>query len=533
MLTRRRFLEAGAATVLAPGALALLAAPVRAAAAFRDGRFAEGVMSGDPGARGITLWTRLRDVERSGTVRLEVARDPGFDRLVAHAAVRTGPGADGAVKARVLGLDPYEQYFYRFETRTTHSAVGRFRTAPPAGSRQPLRFAFWACQDFTHGYYNAHAAMLREDLDFALCLGDYIYAETGHSVAGGTGVRDDGIGSPGYGRVTAMATTLEDYRAKYALYRSDATLRALHQRVPLVAIWDDHEVQNDYAGGVSTGGLPPEHAYSVARRSAAYRAWTESMPTVTRGAAGRRVYRRLRFGRLVDLFLLDVRQYRNDQPCGDRVRPACAGLDRPRALLGRRQMTWLKSGLVGSDAAWKAVAGGVTMMDTRLAGDAYLRFDSWQGYPGEREELLRHVARRRIDDVVFLSGDLHAFVAGDVWPAGSARGVAPEFVCGSVTSSNPGETTVRLGDGVGAPGDDAAPRTDPAVIAALRDLNPWIEGMDLDHHGFGVVRASSRRLDISFRRVETIKQRSAATLSEGSLRWRVLRGQRSLVTSTR
>ena len=143
-----------------------------------SGAFAEGVASGDPGARAMTLWTRVGGVEQRGGVRLEVARDKGFRHVVAREKITTGPELAGSVKARVTGLKPYEEYFYRFETKRTESAVGRFRTAPPADSRQPLTFGFFSCQDYTHGFYNAHDVMAREDLDFVVCLGDYIYAET-------------------------------------------------------------------------------------------------------------------------------------------------------------------------------------------------------------------------------------------------------------------------------------------------------------------------------------------------------------------
>ena len=236
MQSRRQFLlRAGAASaaILAPQAVRL--APAGAAKprpVLGSGKFAEGVASGDPGAHAMTLWTRVGGVEQRGGVRLEVARDKGFRHVVAHEKITTGPELAGSVKARVTGLDPYEEYFYRFETKRTESAVGRFRTAPPADSRQPLTFAFFSCQDYTHGFYNAHDVMAREDLDFVVCLGDYIYAETYHTLAGGTAVRDDPIGRPGYSaEVTRMAVTLEDYRAKYGLYRRDASLRKLHQQV--------------------------------------------------------------------------------------------------------------------------------------------------------------------------------------------------------------------------------------------------------------------------------------------------------------
>src|SRR5918995_1647376 len=189
MQSRRQFLArsgAAGAAVLAPQALMSGLASAKAAPLLKAGKFSEGVASGDPGPRAITLWTRVAELEQKGSVRLEVARDKAFDRVVARELIGTGPGSGGSVKARVTGLKPYEQYFYRFETRNGESQVGRFRTAPPADSRQELTFAFFSCQDYTHGFYNAHDVMAREDLDFVVCLGDYIYAETYHTRAGGT-----------------------------------------------------------------------------------------------------------------------------------------------------------------------------------------------------------------------------------------------------------------------------------------------------------------------------------------------------------
>src|ERR687898_2849290 len=441
MQSRRQFLArsgAAGAAVLAPQALMSDLASAKAAPLLRSGRFSEGVASGDPAPRAITLWTRLAELEEKGSFRLEVARDRDFRRLVARDRIGTSPAGGGSVKARVTGLAPYEQYFYRFETRDGVSQVGRFRTAPPADSRQELTFGFFSCQDFTHGFYNAHELMAREDIDFSVCLGDYVYAESYHTVAGGTGVRDDPTGGEGYGSIPRAAYSLEDYRDKYALYRSDKALRKLHAQAPMVVVWDDHEVQNNYAGGDPGGGLPAEERYSRARREAGYKAWAESMPTYF----GRRdrIYRRLKFGRTLDLIMLDQRRYRDDQPCDDAVVPGCAELPQPRDLLGRAQMDWAKRQLSSSKAAWKVVGNEVMMMPAKVLGNSYYTFDSWQGYPGEREELLAHIADEQIDDVVFVTGDIHTFIAGDVRrDMGQGETVALEFVGGSITSQSLGE----------------------------------------------------------------------------------------------
>ncbi len=530
MLSRRQFLArsgAAGAVVLAPQALLPDLASARKAPLLGSGKFAEGIASGDPAPHGVTLWTRIADLERKGAVRLEVARDKGFRRVIASTRIGTGPNRGGSVKARITGLRPYEQYFYRFETKTSQSEVGRFRTAPPADSNQALTFAFFSCQDWTHGFYNSHEVMADEDLDFVVCLGDYIYAETYHTLAGGTGVRDDTIGSPGYGRIPLMATTLEHYREKYALYRRDRSLRKVHAKAPMIVVWDDHEVQDNYAGRAPGGGLPPEQLYSAERQSAGYRAWFESMPTYS----GRRdrIYRRLRFGKTMDLILLDQRRYRGDQPCGDETVPPCPELQQPRDLLGGRQMAWVKRQLESSNAAWKVIGNEVMMMPAKVTGGAYAEYDSWHGYPTEREELLSHVKSKRIDDVVFITGDIHTFIAGDVRTQnGDGETVALEFVGGGVTSQNFGETDLPIGGGQILKGNDANPNTDQGIIDALRGINPWVDQADFDHHGFGLVKVSRKGFDVSLKRVSTIKSKSTSTEPDGPFHYRVERGQKSV-----
>jgi alkaline phosphatase D len=323
------------------------------------------------------------------------------------------------------------------------------------------------------------------------------------------------------------AVTLADYRAKYALYRSDAALRAVHARFPMIAISDDHEVQDNYAGAAPGGGLAPGKHYSAARRAAADRAFTELMPFFGRGP-GRRRFRVLRSGP-VQLLMIDQRTYRADQPCGDAVVPACAEWQQPRDFLGRTQMGFLKQELARSDAPWKVIGNETTMMPTKVLGDAYFTYDNWQGYPGEREELLQHIRRERIDDVVFITGDIHTFITGDVRTRmGEGETVAPEFVSGSITSIGLGESDLPAGGGVVIPGNDASPHTDPAVIDQLRAINPWVDQADFDHHGYGVAEADRRSFDVTMRRLRTIKRRSRATLPERGWRYSVARGQRSI-----
>jgi alkaline phosphatase D len=538
MQTRRQFVvRAGtvaASAILSPSALAAGLGSARPAALARGGRFSEGVMSGEPTPRAITLWTRLADAEGKVSLDLEVATDKSFRHVVAHKRLPTSGAVNHNVKTRITGLKAHKQYYYRFATATKDGPVGRFRTALPADSLQPVRFAFWSCQDYTHGYYNAHEAMAREDLDFVVCLGDYIYDETYHTVKDGTGVRDDKVGraqqasgQAGVNYVRA-AETLDQYREKYSLYRSDESLRKVQARFPTVMLWDDHEVQDNYAGGAPDGGLPPEHHYARRRQAAAYKAFFETMPYSP--PKPDRIYRRLAFGRTVDLIVMDQRQYRADQPCDDATGvPACADYDQPRDLLGRTQMNWVKSQLSASKAAWKVMANEVTIMPTRVLGGAFFGFDSWDGYPQEREELLAHIHNQQIKDVVFVTGDIHTFIAGDVrTAAGTGDPTAIEFVGGSVTSSGLGETDLPAGGGVIIKGNDKSPHTDPSIIDALKGINPWVDQADFDHHGYGKVVATKDSFDCEMVRLQTIKKKSTAKLPSTGMHYRVARGQQSI-----
>jgi alkaline phosphatase D len=192
-------------------------------------------------------------------------------------------------------------------------------------------------------------------------------------------------------------------------------------------------------------------------------------------------------------------------------------------------MDWLKKRLSSSKATWKVIGSQTMLMPAKVTGGAFFEFDSWQGYPQEREELLQHIKTKGIDDVVFITGDIHLFLAGDVRTnMGDGESVAVEFVGGSITSTNFGEMNVPAGGGVVIPGNDANPHTDPGIINALRSINPWIDQADFDHHGYALVTASRSAFDCTLRRVETIKQRSRKVLTSNGYRYRLARGQKSI-----
>ncbi|MEA2282874.1 MAG: alkaline phosphatase [Solirubrobacteraceae bacterium] len=514
--------------VLFPAQAAAQRPPHRPIRRFGAAQFPQGVLSGDPTTDGITLVTFLGGVQGFGTVRLEIARDPGFRRLITTQDVPTGPATGFSVKVRATGLEPRTRYWYRFETRHSHSPVGRFQTALPADSHETVRFACFSCANFAHGFYNAYDAMAREDLDFVVSLGDYIYAEARHSLATGGAVRDDLVGSESMRQgVLREAITLADYRAKYALYRSDPALRRMHAAFPTIAIWDDHELENNYAGRPADGGLGQRYQYSAARRAASYQAFFEAMPVEPRGRS--RIYRSLRHGRAVELAVLDERQYRADQPCGGRRVQACASWGRTRPFLGRRQLDWAVDTVTGSTATWKVIGTQSMTMPVLLAEGRYGGFDSWQGYPVEREELLSRIAGSGTRDVVFMAGDAHIFLAGDVRrQMGAGESVAVEFVAGSISSGGMGEGGVDLGDGHVFAGDDQNPHSTPEVLPVLRGYNPWIQQGDIDHHGYVSVTATPKTFDVEMRRMATVKRPSRIVLPSDGYRWTLHRGETSL-----
>ena len=498
-LSRRQFLArsgaAGAALVLAPDALA-------APKLLRGGEFASGVISGDPTARGITLWTRVDGVGGTGGVKLEVARDKGFDKVVARKTLTAKASTDHTVKARITGLKPHERYYYRFETKGEDSPVGRFQTALPKDSKETVRFAFFSCQEYSFGYFNAHELLAREDVDFVVNLGDYIYSDI--ALGAPIGVRDPKfVLSRGF-----SAVTKDEYRDRYKVYRTDAALRKMHSRFPMISLWDDHEVQNDYAGADPAGGAVSGDPYSTQRRNTAYDVFFEQMPTFPVRRGSRRLYHSANFGRHVDLFVLDERQYRAAQPFGNGRTPAGPELGAPRALLGKQQLDFARGGIRRSKATWKVIANQVVMMPIKLDDQTFDAWDAWQGYPVEREALLKTI--EGVEDVVFVTGDYHAFIAGDVRTA-EGKTVAAEFVGGSISSSTEPEVNaiVRV-PGWGTPDAPAIP---PEELARRVAANPWYSELDYLHHGYVVCEASKSSFKATFKKLKTVRRKSTSLAS--------------------
>ena len=442
--SRRSFL-AGSASFAAAALLsnrALGAATM--APAFASYPFTLGVASGDPAPDGVVLWTRLAPRPRepgggmpAGPVEVDwqVAEDEAMTRVVQRGTATAVAAWAHSVHVEVAGLRPDRWYWYRFKAGGEVSPIGRTRTMPPAGAAaERLRFAFASCQKYETGHYTAYEHMAREDLDLVVHLGDYIY-EKGD---GNGAVRPHG---------TPEIFTVDDYRARYAVYKSDPHLQAAHAMAPWIVTWDDHEVSNNYAASI------PEHpermnpADFLRRRAAGYQAYYEHMPlrrSALPSGPDMLLYRRLEFGRLASFHVLDTRQYRTDQPQGDGLKPVSPLLlDEKGTILGEKQRTWLTDGLDRSTAGWNILAQQVMMarIDSQPGPDTLTSMDKWGGYEFERRRMLRHFRDRRVANPVVITGDIHCNWANELTADFDAREAPPvgvEFVGTSISSGGNG-----------------------------------------------------------------------------------------------
>ncbi|WP_072738265.1 alkaline phosphatase D family protein [Rhodococcus triatomae] len=508
-VTRRGFLRTAAVVT---GTSVALSVP-GVARAEAGAMFRHGVASGDPLPDGVVLWTRVTpsaDAEpgsgrgESVPVQWSIARDAGFAQMVASGSVVTDASRDHTVKVDVAGLAPATDYHYRFSVAGEHSPVGRTRTAPAADADPGrLRFGVVSCSNWEAGFFGAYRHLaLRGDLDAIVHLGDYIYEYPQGEYTGRSGaVR---LHEPAHEIVT-----LADYRIRHAQYKTDPDLLALHARLPWIATWDDHESANDaYVDGAENHDPATEGDWHT-RRAAAMQAYLEWMPVrAGGGASDARLYRRLRFGTLAELSMLDLRTYRDAQ-----VSPVAEwrGVDDPaRSITGEAQMQWLTSGVTTSSAQWTLVGNPVmiapllippldpdsTRALTELLGvpasGVPVNVDQWDGYQADRRRLFESLAATG-RDTVFLTGDIHTSWSADLplepahYPAGPTVGT--EMVVPSVTSNNFDEIL------------HTPPRTTSVAIeAALQGVNRHLTYVELDSHGFGVfeVTAEAAQMDWYF-----------------------------------
>jgi alkaline phosphatase D len=459
--SRRRFLLASSLAT----AVGALPAWARADESLAHNPFTLGVASGDPQPDNILIWTRLTaPLDYLGgdiapdlpplTVHWQVAHDEQFRQIVAQGEAIARAEQGHALHVQVNGLSADRWYFYRFRCDGAVSATGRCRTAPVAGAAvQRLRMAVASCQRWEHGFYTAWADAARAAPDLVLFLGDYIYEYAQPS-------KTDGLARP---QPLRTAQTLQDYRDRYALHKSDAHLQAAHAACNWSVIWDDHEVENDYAAQYGLG----DAAHFLARRTAAWQAFYENMPlranAMQRGFQGLSLYRSLRWGNLAHLHLLDGRQYRDLQACrtpgkADKgsVHPEkCPALQDPaRSFLGWEQERWLgtqlqaDSSTASSAPLWSTVVQ-TTLFSARNRPSGKQSTDSWDGYPAARQRLARQISESKLRNAVLLGGDIHQnYVCNiaarpDQAPDRDNPVIASEF-CGTSISSHSGTTQDKV-----------------------------------------------------------------------------------------
>jgi alkaline phosphatase D len=461
--------------------------------------FALGVASGDPLPEGVVIWTRLAPdpLRLDGTggmspetvpVDWEVAEDALFRTVVRRGTYLAKADDAHSVHVDVRGLREGREYYYRFRAGGHVSPAGRTRTAPGRNSMPDrLRFAVASCQRFTDGYYNAYRDMLRNDPDVVFHLGDYFYE------------KDNGPGPLGRQHLPiGECMTLADYRVRIAQVRMDPDMQAIHANSPFLVTFDDHEVSGNYAGDIpetGDGANAPVEEFRR-RKAAAYKSYWENMPLRAaqrpRGA-DIQLYRRLYWGSLATLNVLDTRQYRSDQPANADSGEA---YDPDRGILGSEQERWLLRDLEHTRSRWDVLAQQVPF----FAGpDIAHPEDKWDGYRAARENILRGMAANPNCHPVVLSGDIHKNRAADLKrdfsdPASATLGV--EFTTTSITSSS----TIGVDEKVTA-------KFDP--VPATPHLRFSGNG-----RGYVAVELTPARLRADFRVVDTI-------LSTSSQSWTV------------
>lgn len=515
-------------TVLATGtvgAVALGAATTPAIAARGSRRakaFQHGVASGDPLPHAVVLWTRVTPTAASTPgsgrgprvrVRWEVARDRHFRHVVRRGSFATGASRDHTVKVDATGLEPATWYHYRFHLAGETSRVGRTRTAPAHDALPDhLRFGVVSCANLQAGWFSAYRGLAaRDDLHAVLHLGDYVYEYGPGEYGYGQSDEDIRTHEPAHEMVS-----LADYRQRHGQYKRDSDLQDLHAKYPWIVTWDDHEVADNTWQKGAVNHNDGEGKFRL-RRARAHRAYDEWMPARLDGTArlgdGDRLFRRLRFGRLAELSMLDLRTYRDQQvetvptPVPS---PDPASSDPDRTITGRRQLNWLKDSLSHDRPQWKLVGNPVMIAPVdfgalpddaidavhQVTGEAPrdgapYNTDQWDGYTDDRREVFDHIRDHGIRDALFITGDIHSAWAAELpydastYPVGDSAGV--EFVCTSVTSNN-------LKDITGTP----ARTSSVAVEEGIKANNRHIKYLDFDSHGFSVLDITPARAQMDW-----------------------------------
>ena len=455
-INRRAVLRGLGASALLYATGGLFSRPVWSQPVFSGYPFSLGIASGDPAPDGFVIWTKIAPMplaprggmpNRPLEVEWAVAADPQMSKVVRNGKTVAHPEIGHSVHVEIEGLEPSREYYYRFQAGSERSRVGRAKTLPPAGAPlAQLRFAAAGCQKYEDGLFTAWRRIADERFDFVFHYGDYIY--------------ERGVLRPNERKLHVVRVmpgdpeecySLDEYRHRYSLYQMDADLQAAHESAPFVMSFDDHEVENDWAGETSEKKAPPE--LFLLRRAAAFQAWYEHVP-VRRALLPRGpdilAYRRFAIGDLVSMNVLDTRQYRSPQACagGPRQQANCAeALEKGRTMMGEAQERWLYDGFRSSKARWNLLAQQVVIARNDRNPDPGVfapSLDKWDGAVAARDRLFAAVEAAKLRNLVVVTGDVHQNWAAELkkdFADEKSATIGVEFVATSVSSLGDGFDT--------------------------------------------------------------------------------------------
>ncbi len=467
--------------------------------------FYHGVASGDPLSDRVILWTRITTSALTENVMWEIATDVNFTNIVNSGSVTTDDSKDFTVKVDAMGLQANTWYYYRFNGQGKYSVTGRTRTAPATGVSN-LRFAVLSCANLPNGFFHVYRNIInRNEVDAVLHLGDYLYEGKKASLVPNDSSRNH--------EPDNEILTLADYRMRHSQYKLDEDLRECHRQFPFICVWDDHETANDSWKGGAGNHTPGTEGNWYDRKGSGIKAYFEWMPLRPVSPSNdTSIYRTLSFGSLADVIMVDTRlEGRDEQVPGILVPQTNATLqDSTRTLFGAPQLAWFNNQLKNSTATWKIV-GNQVMVAPLTVGVSVVNPDQWDGYPFDRKKVFDNIMGNNINNVVFLTGDIHTSWANDVpydrgiYNASTGAGsAAVEFVCGSVTSGN----DFNVSSGI------------------IQSSNPHMKYIDLVKRGYVLLDITAQRTQGDWIHVSDITQKPFTASVSAS--WAVNLGERFL-----
>lgn len=461
--------------------------------------FYHGVASGDPLTDRVIIWTRitLDTPVDPVSVNWVMATDTNLTNVVGSGTTSTDVSKDYTIKVDVSGLQPDSWYYYQFEYNGMKSLIGRTHTMPTGGI-DSVRLAIMSCSDYQNGYFNAYQDLaFRNDIDYVLHLGDYIYE---------------------YGSSSSLADrnhepaneiiTISDYRIRHSLYKLDPDLRSLHQQLPFIPVWDDHETANDsWKGGAENHTEGTEGTWAD-RKLAGVTAYMEWMPIRQPNPTDTfRIYRDFNLGNLADIYMLDTRlEGRSEQVSNGQQN------DPNRYIISPTQFDWLKNKMLNSTAKWQILGQQVMMAPLQIFGTP-VNMDQWDGYNSQRDSLYSFVTNNNIDNMIVLTGDIHTSWANDLPLPGynsttGANSVGVEFVTTSITSSN-------------------SPIGASAIVQAF---NPHVKYVNLTNHGYYILDLNYSRAQADFYNISDIESHNYTVTTDGG--WYTLDGTQHLLQAS-